>query len=97
MTRRQLERVVLVPLATWAGLCLALTATAVYAFVPDAPIKPVVALAIAALKVFLIAAFFMRLDRASVLVRLTASVGFLWLSFLFIFAFADFATRAIKP
>jgi caa(3)-type oxidase subunit IV len=97
MTRTELKSVVLVPLATWAGLCLALAATAAYAFIPDAPIKPVAALAIAAFKVFLIAAFFMRLDRASALVRLTAVAGFLWLSFLFIFAFADYAMRAIKP
>jgi cytochrome c oxidase subunit 4 len=53
-------------------------------------------LAIAAFKVILIAAFFMRLDRASALVRITAAVGFLWLSFLFIFAFADFMMRSAR-
>lgn len=94
MTQRELKSVLLVPLATWAGLCLALAATAAYAFLPDAPVKPVVALAIAAFKVILIAAFFMRLDRASALVRITAAVGFLWLSFLIIFAFADFMMRS---
>jgi caa(3)-type oxidase subunit IV len=93
MTRKELKSVVLVPLATWAGLCLALAATATYAFLPDAPVKPIIALAIAAFKVTLIAAFFMRLDRASPLVRLTAAVGFLWLSFLFVFAFADYLMR----
>jgi cytochrome c oxidase subunit 4 len=86
--------VLLVPLATWASLCLALAATAAYAYLPGAPVKPVAALAVAALKVILIAAFFMRLDRASALVRITAAVGFLWLSFLFIFAFADFMMRS---
>lgn len=94
MTWRELKSVVLAPLATWAGLCLALVATAAYAFLPDAPAKPVVALAIAGFKVVLIAALFMRLDRASALVRITALVGFLWLSFLFIFTFADFMMRS---
>jgi hypothetical protein len=38
----------------------------------------------------------MRLDRASALVRITAAVGFLWLSFLFIFTFADFVMRSAR-
>ncbi|HEX4182170.1 MAG TPA: hypothetical protein VHY34_02805 [Caulobacteraceae bacterium] len=94
MTRDQFKAVLLTPLVVWAALCLALTASALYAFLPAVPVKSLVAMVIAGFKMALIGAFFMRLDRASALVRITAAVGFVWLSFLFIFAFADYLTRA---
>jgi len=93
MARTESPSVVLVPLATWAGLLVALAATALYAFLPAAPLKPWIGLSIAGLKAALIALFFMRLTRAAALVRITALVGLLWLSLLFILGFCDFLTR----
>lgn len=85
--------VVLVPLLTWLGLLVALAATVTYAFLPAVPAKPWVGLMIAAVKATLIGLFFMRLTRAPALLRVTALVGLLWLSLLFIFGFCDFLTR----
>ena len=90
---RQQSSVLLVPLVTWVGLLVALAATVLYAYLPAAPIKPWVGLSIAALKATLIGLFFMRLTRAAGLVKVTAVVGLLWLSLLFILGFADFLTR----
>ena len=36
---------------------------------------------------------FMRLNRSSALVKLTAAAGLVWLSFLFLIGSADFLTR----
>ena len=38
---------------------------------------------------------FMRLNRASALVKLTAAAGLVWLSFLFLIGSADFLTRPL--
>lgn len=82
------------PLLTWAALMALLCATIGYALLPHAPFKPVVALSISAMKATLIALFFMRLIKEAPLVRLAALAGLFWLSFLFLFAFADYLTRA---
>jgi cytochrome c oxidase subunit 4 len=97
MARRDPPSVLLVPLVTWAGLLVALAATVSYAFLPNAPIKPWVGLSIAAIKAVLIGLFFMRLTRAAGLVRVTAVVGLLWLSLLFVLGFCDFLTRLAPP
>jgi caa(3)-type oxidase subunit IV len=93
MSRHDMKSVVLIPVLTWVGLLVALAATLGYAFLPGAPVKPWAGLAIASVKAALIALFFMRLTRAANLVRLTAAVGLLWLSLLFILGFCDFLAR----
>lgn len=90
---RETRHVLLFPLLTWAGLLLLLAATLGYAYLPDAPAKSAVGLAVAAAKAGLIAAVFMQLRSASTLVRLAATIGLGWLSLLFLFGFADFLTR----
>src|SRR6202000_1704562 len=89
MTRDQFKAVILTPVLTWVVLGVALIATGVYAHVHSAPAKLPMALAISAVKVVIVAVVFMRLDRSSALVRMTALAGLAWLSFFFIFAFAD--------
>ena len=93
MTREQLKEVILVPCAAWGGLALAIVFTCLYANIPGGPQKTAVALAVASLQALASGIIFMRLGKSSALVRLTAAAGFLWLSFLFIFAFADYLTR----
>ena len=89
-TRR---RVILAPLATWAGLMVLLAVTALYAYLPSAPIKPEVSLAIGIAKALLIALFFMQLRKNASLIRLASMAGLVWASFLFMLTFADLLTR----
>ncbi len=84
----------LTPLLSWAALMVLLAATVTYALTPHAPFKAAVALGISTAKATLIALFFMRLIKAPPLVRLAALAGLFWLSFLFLFVFADYLTRA---
>ena len=77
------------------GLLLALTVSALYALYPAAPGKIVAGLAIGLVKVALIGFVFMRLNKASPLIRLTAGAGALWLLLLFVFLFSDYLTRPV--
>lgn len=88
------REIILVPILVWIGLMAALTATVVYAFWPHAPAKAEANLVIAAFKAGLIAAVYMRLNRAPPLLRLTAVAAFLWLLMLFGLTFADYLTRS---
>lgn len=85
------------PVLAWAGLMIALAASAGYAYLPGAPLKTWICLAIAFLQIGLIAVVLMRLNASSPLVRLTALAGFLWLAFLFILGFCDLYTRLRPP
>lgn len=93
MTPEQRRHLIYAPLRIWLGLCILLGLTATYAYLPHAPIKPIVSLLIAAAKGTLIVLFFMQLRKAEAIVRLAALVGVIWASFLFLFSFADFLTR----
>ena len=66
---------------------------AALAFAPLGRAKPFVNFAVAGVQVVLVGLFFMRLNRASNLVRLTALAGAFWLLFLFIMAGTDYFTR----
>jgi caa(3)-type oxidase subunit IV len=85
--------ILLGPLTIWAGLFLLGAASLAYALVPGLPLKPVAALTIVVIQASLVLAGFMRLGRASALVRMTALIGIVWLSFLFLLTFADLWTR----
>ena len=81
------------PLLAWAALLLALLTSAVYAFWPAGPLKLPVGLTISLVKAVLIGLVFMRLNKASPLLRLAALAGSFWLLLLFCLAFADYLTR----
>ncbi len=93
MTREQRRRVILAPVAIWAGLLALLAATILYAYWPRAPLKTEAALAIGVAKALLIAILFMQLKSAAGIVRLAAVAGLAWASLLYLFAFADYLTR----
>ena len=93
MTREQRSHMIWKPLALWAALLLLVAATFGYAYLPHAPAKPFVSLAIAATKALLIAPFFMQLREAAWLVRRAAVAGLVWVSFLYLITFADYLTR----
>jgi caa(3)-type oxidase subunit IV len=93
MDRRELWRLLRVPLAVWAALCLLLATTCTLAYVPMGDGNLPVSLAIAATKSALVGAVFMRLSEHNALNRLAASVGPIWVLVLFILIGADYATR----
>lgn len=93
MTRDQARQVIGRPLAIWAGLLLLAAGNLGYAHLPGAPIKPLVALALAAMMAALIVWLFMQLRAAAALARMAAAAGLVWASLLYLFAFADYFTR----
>lgn len=78
---------------TWVALLVLLALNALLAFAPLGPGTMSLNFGVALLQVLLVGVFFMRLNRGSKLVRLTAAAGFFWLVFLFVFAGADYLTR----
>lgn len=87
------ESVWTAPAVNWVCLMILLALTVLAAHAPLGSFKTATSLAIAGIKVALIAVVFMRLDRSSNLVRLTAGAGVIWASFLFLLAGADYLTR----
>jgi caa(3)-type oxidase subunit IV len=87
------EGVWLAPLAAWVAILLALALNVALAFAPLAASKPFATFAVACAQVVAMGLVFMRLNRASPLVRLTAVAGFFWLAFLFVMSGADYFTR----
>lgn len=84
-------------LAVWAALLCLLAATAGSAFVPMGLWNSVANLAIAAVKVLLVAVFFMHLRDAGPLVRLVAAIALFMLAILFGISATDYASRTIYP
>ena len=82
------------PLAVWAALTALLFLSLGAAYAPLGPAKTATSLAIAGVKVVLIAAVFMRLGRSSGLVKLAAVAGVVFASFLFLLAGADVLARS---
>lgn len=61
------------------------------------PANIVIALVIAVVKAAVIVLYFMHVKYASKLTQMFAAAGLVWLSLLFIFAFADYFTRGWNP
>lgn len=93
MTPEQRDHVILGPLKVWAGLLVLLGLTLGYAYLPHAPFKTAVSIAIAVAKALMIAMIFMQLRQSDWLVRLAALTGVVWVSFLYLIAFSDYFTR----
>ncbi len=87
--------VILGPALVWVGLLILLAVNIVIANLPLGRAKTPANLAVAIAQASLMFAVFMRLNRASALVKLTAAAGLVWLSFLFIIGSADFLTRPL--
>lgn len=81
------------PVLTWIALMALLAINAALAFLPLGRAKLGVNLGVAVVQVALLGFFFMRLDKASWLVRLTALAGLFWLVFLFALAGSDYLSR----
>ena len=83
------------PAMVWGGLLALLAVNIGRTFLPLGRAKTAVNLAVAIVQASLMFVVFMRLNRASALVKLTAAAGLVWLSFLFIIGSADFLTRPL--
>lgn len=81
------------PLLVWLALLILLGLTVGSAYVSLGILNSIINLVIAAAKVALVAALFMKLTASSVLVRLASIAGLFWLMFLFVMTGADYLTR----
>jgi cytochrome c oxidase subunit 4 len=82
---------------SWAGLLVLLALTVTLAYQPLGSLNAGVALAIAAVKVLIIAAIFMELRERRPLVVAFAAAGLLWLFIMFWLGSTDFLTRPEFP
>jgi cytochrome c oxidase subunit IV len=87
--------VLLGPTLVWVVLLIILAANIAVAFLPLGRAKTPINLVLAIVQASLMFGVFMRLDRASALVKIAAAAGFLWLSFLFLIGSTDFLTRPL--
>ena len=94
MDAAERREVWITPIVVWAALTTLLFLSLGAAYAPLGPFKTATSLAIAGTKVILIALVFMKLDRASNLVRIAAVAGLVWASFLFLLAGADYLARS---
>jgi len=90
-----------VPVRVYVGIFLALLVltglTTGVAFVDLGPWNTVAALAIAGVKMMLVALFFMHLRWSSSLTRIVVLAGFFWLAILIAFTLTDVGTRYWSP
>ena len=93
MTRQPVK----IYLYSWIALIGLLALTLGSAFIPMGIMNSVVNLAIATMKVLVVAVFFMHLRHASALLRLAAGIGLFMLALLTGLSGADYATRHIAP
>ena len=98
--RRQLyeeesSTIVLGPALVWVGLLALLAVNIAIAHLPLGRARTPINLAVAIGQACLMFVVFMRLNRSSALVRLTAAAGLVWLAFLFLIGSADYLTRPL--
>ena len=77
----------------WVILLILTGVTTAVAYVDLGPFSVVVALAIAVMKMLLVALFFMHVRHSTRLTRLVVLGGLLWLAILIFMTLADFTTR----
>jgi caa(3)-type oxidase subunit IV len=87
------RKILIRPVVVWVVLLGLGAISLIYALLPSAPFKTLLSLVIVMIQGSLILGAFMNLGKSGPLVRMTALIGTVWLSFLFLMAFADLATR----
>jgi cytochrome c oxidase subunit IV len=81
------------PVLIWLLLLAILAASAWSAFLPLGPLNPTLNLLLAALMLFILAAYLMNLRSAGPVLRMVAASGLFWVIFLFALTFADYLSR----
>lgn len=79
--------------AVWIALLILTALTTAVSYIDLGAFSVVVALAIAAVKMLLVALFFMHVRHSTKLTRLVVSGGLLWLAILIAFTMADYVSR----
>jgi cytochrome c oxidase subunit IV len=77
----------------FGALIILTVVTTGVAYIDLGPFSVVVALAIAVLKMLLVALFFMHLRHSTILTRIVVGGGLLWLAILIVLSLSDFLTR----
>jgi len=80
--------------AVWIVLLILTAVTTTVAYVDLGPFSVVVALTIAAVKMLLVALFFMHIRHSTKLTKLVVAGGMLWLAILMALTLADYVSRA---
>lgn len=83
--------------AVFVALLILTFATTMVATIDLGPFNVVAALAIAVVKMMLVALFFMHLRHSTVLMKVVIGGGLLWLGILLVLSLADFGTRGWLP
>jgi cytochrome c oxidase subunit 4 len=83
--------------AVFAALLVLTFATSEVATIDLGAFNVVVALAIAVIKMMLVALFFMHLRHSPILTKVVVGGGLLWLGILLLLSLADFSTRGWLP
>jgi len=91
--RRLYRELWLGPVLVWLLLLVILAASAGSAFLPLGPFNPTLNLLLAALMLFILAAYLMNLASAGPVLRLVAASGLFWVIFLFALTFTDYLSR----
>jgi cytochrome c oxidase subunit 4 len=81
-------------LIAWVAVLLLVMLTLWLAYLPLGRLNLPLALLIAVTKTAIVAVVFMRLGEATGLIRLAASIGFLWIAIMFGLTFADLVSRS---
>jgi cytochrome c oxidase subunit IV len=87
--------VVVGPTLVWLALLAVLAVNILVAHLPLGRAKTPTNLLLAVVQASFMFVVFMRLNRASALVKLTAAAAFVWLSFLFLIGSGDYLTRPL--
>jgi cytochrome c oxidase subunit 4 len=93
MDKGAVWRICRLPVLIWAALCALLAATCTLAYVPLGAGNLPLSLCIAAVKAGLIGMVFMRLREDTMLNRLAASAGPVWVFIMLLLIGADYFTR----
>jgi cytochrome c oxidase subunit 4 len=80
-------------ITAWLALDLLVFSTLGLAYLPLGYFNVMIALTIAAVKIVIVAVWFMELRLAKSFIRLASAAGFVWLLVMFSLTFSDVATR----
>jgi len=83
--------------AVFVALLFLTFATTMVSTIDLGPLNVVAALAIAAIKMMLVALFFMHLRHSTTIMKVVIGGGLLWLGILLLLTLADFTTRGWLP
>lgn len=95
--RREIREAAKVPALGLLALLILLAINILLAFLSVGWIRPLIAPLISAVMAVILLAWYMRLTRATIVLRLVAAVGFLWLALLIGLSLTDYLARPLVP